>query len=66
MKSLRGFSPSVRKRPKKEMLSYGAFEHSGIRKSGLRGGMEVNEVPLCSTGNCIQYPVINHHGKEHD
>ena len=23
-----------------------------------------NKVPLYSTGNCIQYPVINHNGKE--
>ena len=22
-----------------------------------------NKVLLCSTGNCIQYPVINHNGK---
>ena len=24
-----------------------------------------NKVPLYSTGNYIQYPVINHHGKEY-
>ena len=24
-----------------------------------------NQVPLCSTGNYIQYPVINHNGKEY-
>ena len=24
-----------------------------------------NKVLLCSTGNYIQYPVINHNGKEH-
>ena len=25
-----------------------------------------NKVLLCSTGNYIQYPVINHNGKEHE
>ena len=25
-----------------------------------------NEVLLYSTGNCIQYPVINHNGKEYE
>ena len=25
-----------------------------------------NEVLLYSTGNYIQYPVVNHHGKEHE
>ena len=24
-----------------------------------------NKVLLCSTGNCIQYPLINHNGKEY-
>ena len=24
-----------------------------------------NKVPLCSTGNYIQHPIINHNGKEH-
>ena len=25
-----------------------------------------NKVPLYSTGNCIQYPVINHNGKKYE
>jgi len=25
-----------------------------------------NEVPPYSTGNCIEYPVINHDGKEYE
>ena len=25
-----------------------------------------NKVPLCSTGNYIQYPLINHNGKEYE
>ena len=47
------------------MVSYGAFEHSRVRKSGLRGGVEINnKVLLYSTGNYSQYPMINHKGKE--
>ena len=34
-----------------------------IRKSRSRAGMEVNKVPLYSTGKYIQYPVINHNEK---
>lgn len=26
---------------------------------------KINKILLCGTGNCIQYLVINHHGKEH-
>ena len=26
----------------------------------------INKVLLCSTGNYIQYPVINHNGKEYE
>ena len=26
----------------------------------------INKVPLCRTGNYIQYPVINHNGKEYE
>ena len=29
------------------------------------GGQINNKVLLCSTGNYMQYPVINHHGKEY-
>ena len=25
-----------------------------------------NKVPLCSTGSYIQYPLINHNGKEYE
>ena len=49
------------------MVSYGAFEHSRVRKSGLRGGVEINnKVLLYSTGNYSQYPMINHNGKEYE
>ena len=27
---------------------------------------KINKVPLCSTGNYIQYSVINHKGKEYE
>ena len=36
-----------------------------IRKSRSRAGMEVNKVPLYSTGDYIQPPVINRNGKEY-
>ena len=26
----------------------------------------INKVPLYSTGNCVQYPVINRNGKEYE
>ena len=28
--------------------------------------MDNNKILLCSTGNCIQYPGINHSGKEYE
>ena len=28
--------------------------------------MDNNKILLCSTGNCIQYPVINADGKEYE
>ena len=38
----------------------------GISRSKLLYvGWINNKGPLYSTGNCIQYPVINHHGKEY-
>ena len=38
----------------------------GIGSLGLVGEWINNKVLLCSTGNCIQYPVINHNGREYE
>ena len=39
----------------------------GISRCKLLYTGQINsKVPLCSTGNYIQYPVINHNGKEYE
>ena len=47
----------------------------GWERNGLESGISrykllcigwINKVPVCSTGKFIQYPVINHNGKEYE
>ena len=38
----------------------------GINRYKLLYREQINKVLLCSTGNCIQYPVINADGKEYE
>ena len=40
------------------------WEFEMSRRKLLYTGWINNKVLLCSTENCIQYPVIKHHGKE--
>ena len=41
----------------------GSIESLGLTDTNLDAGWIYNEVLLYSTGNYIQYPVINHNGK---
>ena len=41
--------------------------HKNLKKEENRSVIEwINKVLLYSTGNYIQYPVINHNGKEYE
>ena len=42
------------------------WEFGVSRGKQLHIGWINNKVLLSSTGNCIQYPVINHNGKEYE
>ena len=43
----------------------GTVWEAGVGTSKLSYTEWINQVPLYSTENCIQYPVINHNGKEY-
>ena len=41
-------------------------QESGTSNCKLLYTEQINSKVLCSTGNCIQYPVANRNGKEHE